>query len=451
MRKSAIVVALTAASVSVAFARPQATYVLADENQVVLDRDTAPQHAGFSRVIYLNNCKATNGCVVRPGGNSSVNNTSQVPKQQSTVQPYAFSDSNWQQVVDCVRQTYAPFNVQVVTERPASGDYHMAIVAGRPQDVQLQSGIGGVSPFSCGFIPNAISFSFANIYGGDVDSICHTVAQETAHSWGLDHKFDNRDPMTYLMSGPSRKSFQNESGRCGEFSARNCQCGGTTMNSFAEVMATFGPRDPTPPLVAITAPTNGQTGLAAGFPIRADLSDDLGIKKAELVIDGRLVNTLTKPPFVWNAPADLANGNHTIKIIATDVGDATAEATVTAAIGQSCSAAAPCAGTDVCVDGRCVAGSGVDGGLGSVCVANDECVSGACGNDGTNGYCVEVCDPAANACPAGFECLASGASGVCWPAEGGGCSSGGQLPATPGWIFLAIAVLFVLRPRLSHP
>ena len=66
-----------------------------------------------------------------------------------------------------------------------------------------------MSPFSCGYIPNAISFTFANIYGGDVDEICWTVAQETAHSWGLDHKFDNRDPMTYLPSGPSRKMFQN--------------------------------------------------------------------------------------------------------------------------------------------------------------------------------------------------------------------------------------------------
>ena len=33
----------------------------------------------------------------------------------------------------------------------------------------MQNGVGGVSPFTCGYIPNAISFSFANIYGGNVD------------------------------------------------------------------------------------------------------------------------------------------------------------------------------------------------------------------------------------------------------------------------------------------
>jgi MYXO-CTERM domain-containing protein len=120
---------------------------------------------------------------------------------------------------------------------------------------------------------------------------------------------------------------------------------------------------------------------------------------------------------------------------------------VTAAIGQSCSAAAPCPGTDVCVDGRCVAGSGEEGGLGSVCGNNEDCQSGSCGSDGTNGYCVEVCDPAANACPAGFECMVSGAQGVCWPsADSGGCSSGGT--PSPGWFFLAAGLVFVLRRRI---
>jgi len=82
-----------------------------------------------------------------------------------------------------VRATYAPFAVQIVTERPSSGNYHMAIVAGTPQNVGEQNAVGGVSPYTCGYIPNAVSFSFANIYGGSVDDICWTVAQETAHSW----------------------------------------------------------------------------------------------------------------------------------------------------------------------------------------------------------------------------------------------------------------------------
>ena len=94
--------------------------------------------------------------------------------------PWGYSDAVWTQVVDCVKATYAPFGVQIVTSRPTSGNYHMAIVAGTPQNVQMQQGVGGVSPYTCGYIPNAISFSFAGVYGPTVDDICWTVAQETA-------------------------------------------------------------------------------------------------------------------------------------------------------------------------------------------------------------------------------------------------------------------------------
>lgn len=432
------------------WSRPQATYVLTEPG-LPMYRDADQVHAapGFSNVIYLNNCKP-NGCQVRPGNDSSINNTSIIPQQNSVVQPYAFSDANWNLVVECVKQTYAAFDVEIVTERPTSGNYHMAIVAGRPQDVQMQSGVGGVSPFSCGYIPNAISFSFANIYGGSVDDICWTVAQETAHSWGLDHKFDNRDPMTYLQSGPSRKVFQNESGRCGEFQARNCQCGGTTMNSFQAIMQTFGSSTPTPPTVTITAPADGQSGLTAGFPIRADIADDIGVSKAELRIDGQLISTLTAAPWVWNAPASLAQGNHTITITGYDIGNTPADASVTASIGSPCESSSDCGNaTDVCVDGRCVAGSGVDGGLGTTCTNNSDCISGQCGGDGQgNNFCVEACDPERDACPSGFGCLATGAGGVCWPganSDGGGCSSGGT--PTPGLLFLGLAIVLAARRR----
>jgi MYXO-CTERM domain-containing protein len=433
------------------WSRPQATYRLQDPGLPVYRGPDAVHAApGFSNVIYLNNCKAGGGCQISPGNANSLTNTSGIPSQPSIVQPYAFSDANWAQVVECVRQSYAPFGVEIVDQRPASGDYHMAIVAGRPQDVQMPSGVGGVSEFSCGYIPNAISFSFANIYGGSVDDICWTVAQETAHSWGLDHKFDNRDPMTYLSTGPSRKVFQNEAGPCGEFNARNCQCGGNSMNSFVEILQTFGGSTPTPPTVRITAPADGESGLASSFPIRADATDDIQVNKVELRIDGQLVSTLSIPPFVWNAPASLKQGNHTIEVTAYDISLTPAADRVIASIGAACTAAADCGGTDTCVDGRCVAGTGVDGGLGTECVGNEDCASNQCGADAEdNHYCVENCDPANEGCPSGFGCVATGPeTGVCWPGAGddGGCSSGGNTTA-PGLIFLGIVALLITRRR----
>jgi len=406
--------------------------------------------AGFSNVIYLNNCKP-GGCQMKVGYDNSLTNTSQIPNSASTVQPFAYSDSVWQQVVTCVKATYAPFGVTIVDQRPTSGNYHMAVVAGRPQDIGEPSGVGGVSPFGCGYLPNAISYSFANIYGGSVDDICWTVAQETAHSWGLDHKFDNRDPMTYLQSGPSRKSYQNESGACGEYNARSCQCGGSTMNSYQAILNTFGGSTPTPPTIKITEPQEGATNLQPMFAIKSTATDDIGISKVELKIDGQLVSTLTSAPYQWAAPSTLAQGNHTIEITAYDVGNTPASDTVHASLGMPCDQASDCENpTDVCVDGRCVRGGGVGGGLGTTCTNNTDCASGMCAADADgNHYCVEPCDPTQNGCPGGFGCVATGGSGgVCWPGADSGqgtCSAGGH--AAPGFLLMGIAALFVTRRR----
>ncbi|MBL0220697.1 MAG: hypothetical protein IPQ07_43370 [Myxococcales bacterium] len=428
--------------------RPQATYRFIDPGLPTTVGDGVSAAGGVSNVIYLNNCKP-NGCQVTPGNDDSVNNRSSIPDQASTVSPWGYSDAVWTQVVDCVKATYAPFGVQIVTSRPTSGNYHMAIVAGTPQNVQMQQGVGGVSPYTCGYIPNAISFSFAGVYGPNVDDICWTVAQETAHSWGLDHKFDNKDPMTYLQSGPTRKVFQNMAGSCGEYQARACQCGGSTMNSFQEILQTFGGSTPTPPTVTITSPKAGDN-LPVGFPIRADIMDDIGASKAELRIDGNLVSTLTSAPWVWNAPATVGQGTHTIKVTGYDIGNTPAEASVSITIGAACKKPGDCANdTDTCVDGRCVAGEGVTGGLGSTCTKNEECKSGQCGSDGTgNSYCVENCNPESDGCPSGFGCISAGASGgVCWPGAGGGgggCNTGTD---NGGAIFLGLGLGALLITR----
>jgi MYXO-CTERM domain-containing protein len=432
------------------WSRPQPTYVIQDP--ALPNAGTDILEAPNSNIIYLNNCKP-NGCQVNPGGNNSTANppTSTIPDQQSVVQPFAYSDAVWQQVVACVKETYAPFAVQVVDQRPASGNYHMAIVAGRPQDVQMQQGVGGVSPFSCGFISNAVSFSFANVYGGDVYDICWTVAQETAHSWGLDHKFDNKDPMTYLEGGPAKKVFQNTAGSCGEYSARNCQCGGSTMNSFQKILQTFGGSTPTPPMVGIQTPKEGDT-VAPMFPISATITDDIAVTKAELRIDNQLISTLMTPPFVWNAPASVGQGKHKIKITGYDIANTAAELEINVTLGKACTKPADCdRDTDTCVEGRCVPGAGVQGGLGHTCVANTDCASGQCGSD-ANGekHCVEMCTVSMDACPSSFDCIpTAGDQGVCWPGDDdGGCSSSGT--NAPGVFFLGLlgfVALLVTRRR----
>lgn len=439
---------------SAAVAAPRGAYKWTNENLVGAEWQT-PDAATVSHVIYLNNCKP-NGCQIKPGYNDARNNTSTIPDVASTISPFTGSESTWQAVVQCVKQTYADFDVEIVTERPTSGNYHMAIVAGRPQEVQMGNGVLGVSPFSCGYINNAISYTFANLISNNVAEICWTVAQETAHSWGLDHKYDNRDPMTYLSGGPQFKRFQNEAGSCGEYNARQCQCnyagtGRAKMNSHALIMATFGPSGPdlVPPTVEITYPTEGAQ-VNAGFPVQANVTDDRTITKVEFRLDGMLLKTLEEGPWNFSAPVDLGQGKHKVEVTAYDRGDNKMIAVVNVQYGTVCQAAADCEDAGrVCLDGHCVVGPGNPGGLGEACTDSGQCASAQCGSDGANSYCVEACDLAANACPSGFSCIdTGGGAGVCWPSEddGGFCSAGSNSSGA-ALLLVGIAGLFVTRRR----
>ncbi len=430
----------------------QPTYVIQDPAIPRLEGDAVHASPQFSNIIYLNKC--TGGCQVQPGNNDATATPirSAIPDGASTVAQFAYSDAVWQQVVTCVKATYAPFGVAVTDERPPAGtNYHMAIVAGLPQNVQMQQGVGGVSPFTCGYIPNAVSFSFSNVYGPNVDDICWTVAQETAHSWGLDHKYDNKDPMTYLSSGPTRKVFQNAAGPCGEFNSRACQCGGNSMNSFQEIVDTFGTSTPTPPMVSFSEPVDGAF-VNPMFAVKAKVMDDIAATKAELRIDGALVATSSKETagvFTFMAPANVGQGKHKVEVTGYDVAFTPAKAEISVTIGMACTKPAECADdTQTCVDGRCVPGTGVQGGLGSACAANTDCASGQCASDGQGeAHCVETCSIAADACPSDFDCIDAGMgdNGVCWPGSGGGCDAGGGGGTLVLGLGLGLAV--ILRRR----
>jgi hypothetical protein len=335
-----------------------------------------PNAAVVSNIIYLNNCAG--GCQLSPGQNNATTNRSSILSSAVNIPAYNGSATQWNQIVSCVRQTYAPFNVQIVTDRPPAGtNYHMAIVAGRAANAGQQNGVLGVSPFSCGYIPNAISFTFANEAPNSILDLCWTVAQETAHSWGLDHKYDNRDPMTYLQSGPAQKAFQNAAGSCGEYSARQCSCnyaqtGSQSMNSYALIMATFGANmpDATPPVVAVTSPSaNAQ--VTPGFGVTATISDNVAVTKAELRLDGTLVGTKTSAPWTWTTPATLAQGSHRVQITAFDAANNMASAFVDVAYGTP----DPDPGD-------------MPGDPGTGCMTGADCVSGQCviDSDG-NGTC----------------------------------------------------------------
>jgi len=399
-----------------------------------------------SRLIYVKRCPET-GCVVRFGpADDSRSDISSIAQGTRTIGQFSQGDAVWEAMMTCVRATYAPFNIGVTDTDPGNVAHYEHLVGGRSTDLRSDfgPGVGGVSPFTCEEIPNAISFTF-DVWGPDPDSLCYVVAQETAHAFGLEHEMNNKDPLTYL-SGPFPKRFQAADAPCGEFADRACECGGSSQNSYLHILGMFGPGVPTAPTVTIRSPTAGKQ-VQPHFVTKVDAIDDVAVDRVELHIDGTKVAETTIAPYRLIAP-DLAEGLHTVEARGFDVQGTPGSTTIEVDLGPPCTASKGCEGDDVCVMGGCVAGPGAPGGLGNFCQANTECLSNHCVEDSAgDSFCVEDCDLTAGSCPSGFLCVqATDASGVCWPSEDTGCCDTSGSSSGPALLGLGVLAL-VLRPR----
>ena len=409
--------------------RPRPTYIVTDPMPADPAEVSGARGGQPVNLIYLNRCAGPGDCDFTASApiEDSRTNQSSILQQNGSLTPFDAGDTAWASVVNCVQKVYAPFNVEITDQDPGSAPHFEAVVGGTPDELGFMPNVGGVAPFNCGIIDNAITYSFANLYQGSIPDICWTVAQETAHAFGLDHEFLCDDPMTYLTDCGSEKWFRNQDAPCGEFEERECMCGGFTQNSFGSISQIFGPGTNAPPTVQITAPQNGAS-VNKGFQVSATASDDIEISRVELWVNSKLIQSVEIPPFNFTVPTNISDGVQQVQVRAFDVYDQVTTAQIEVTQGAPCQSADQCIAGDTCVDGRCVLGPGQAGGLGEVCTGNGDCASGQCGDDGSAKYCAEQCDLGAGGCPDGFGCRESGATGVCWPGydDGGGCQAGGD-------------------------
>jgi hypothetical protein len=425
--------------------------------------EAATPEAIQSHTLFLNRCPG--GCTITSGNESAVNNTSSIQGNGvSNYSEFSYGEARWQQVLQCVRETYAPFNVNVVDTRPTSGVYWMTIVAGTSSQFGgLQQGVLGVSPYSfqcpAPLQNNTITFAFVNdpFADNDVNEMCWIIAQETAHSFGLDHEALRNDPMTYIDIGSlpaERHEFKNQVAACGAYQANDdgCACPGSTQNSYARILGIFGPSAPTPPVVEITNPNDGAQ-VDPGFQVATTVSDSNGITQVELFIDDESIDVLTIAPYIFSTPDNLGDGTHRVTVTATDGQGTPGSATVDVIIGAPCETPGDCAeqGDNLtCVGGRCVPGEGAEGGLGSECTEDAECYSGLCQGSNEGSFCVESCELGSDDCPGGFGCIAGGDGGICWPGAGGGggcLSADHETPTLPIALGIALGALMIRRRR----
>jgi hypothetical protein len=266
--------------------RPRSSYRWVDPARVVI----AEPALRSSSLIYLNRCAG--GCSLGPGSDDSRTDTSSLLSRNVTISEFAHGDAAWDAVLTCVARVYEPFGIVVTDVDPGEAPHFEAIVAGAPSEVGA-SGIGGVAPFACGVIDNAVTYSFANIYSS-VEDLCETVAQETAHAFGLEHEYLCEDPMTYL-TGCGPKAFRDVDAPCGEMEPRECQCGGATQNSYRRLLREFdaGALDGEP-AAELTVPCEGEEcddGAVepAGCSVAGDRSSALalGLLSALLLVGCR--------------------------------------------------------------------------------------------------------------------------------------------------------------------
>jgi len=398
-----------------------------------------------SHVIYLHRCVGSD-CTVVQGTTNATTRPVHSSLGHGVLGPFSHGDATWNTVVQCMQEVYAPFNVLVTETDPGSAPHFEILIGGRPEEIGLPAGVGGISPFSCmPYIPNSVVFVF-DVWGNDAEEICATAAQELAHSFALDHCVDPSDPMTYFRYD-GRRHYTNAQVQCGsdcdknhrspfgevctgpDFQSHACACGGgaQTQNSVQVISALFGDGTAIPPSVKIVSPQTGDT-VAPGFAVSAEITDDVAVSSAELRVDGTLIASLSSAPYVFTGPAALADGTHMIEVAGYDNMGAPSRARSQVIVGPGCASAADCPdASNACIAGRCVTGPGASGGLGQSCQAATDCASWQCASDNGARYCVETCKP--GQCPSGFGCRDDGmGGGVCWPGfsdSTAGCAAGG--------------------------
>jgi hypothetical protein len=168
------------------------------------------------------------------------------------------------------------------------------------------------------------------------------------------------------------------------------------------------------PKVTITSPADGAS-VTSSVVVEATISDDVGVVKAELAVDGTVAATLTTAP--WRFQISLASGSHVLVVGGRDAAGNRGTARVTVTNSGSTGSAA-----DGGTSPQQQSGSGE---FGETCLVNDDCASQLCAESGGVKYCTETCS---GTCPSGASCVSAGTMKVCTPpstASTSGLSSGG--------------------------
>ena len=291
-----------------------------------------------SRIIYINR----NGGMLYPGVNDSRSQISSIVSQPTMVQGWAAEPAVWAEVMACMTQVWARFDVTVTDVDPGTHESHIEVMCGDlPTTIGLSGNYGGVSPMrvDCGVVENAIVFAFPAKLGYNARRVCEVMSQEIGHAYGLDHELEPADPMTY-MAYAGERTFQDHAAACGESKARSCGIGGQVcsadQNTVQMLLSRLGSAgaDNLAPVIEVTSPSDGAT-VDPGFVVVAQASDNVAVSEVALLVDGVQVSTRVTAPYSFTTASSLEPGDHTITLEAIDTNNNKTVTEVAVRIGDA--------------------------------------------------------------------------------------------------------------------
>jgi MYXO-CTERM domain-containing protein len=363
-----------------------------------------------SAILFVN----FDGAQLTSGQDDSRANRTQISQLAGTYAPYG-SGTKREATLQAVRTDWQDFNVAVVDQRPASGDYVMNMTG---PDNAFGSGVLGIAPLDCDDRnPNNITYAFHSANDQFSPSTqATTISQEIAHSYGLEHVREPNDVMNPYNAGgdPSfiDRCISIDGGNlgivCGAQHQREC---GTQsqQNAYQELLTLFGPSTPDagPPTAQITFPADGAVfEPGASFVITAEANDDRGVEQVQLFINGTSNQTRTAAPYDWSVD-NIPAGEYTFTVTATDIaGNESESAPVRVSVTESGTPPDPTGGGS----GTTTSGSGTTSG----------------GSDPTGGSSSGSSGSGTSGDPSGGQVTSAGST-----AGTGGDTDGGGLP--PGF------------------
>ncbi|MCX4241462.1 Ig-like domain-containing protein [Paraliomyxa miuraensis] len=271
-------------------------------------------------VIFVN----FDGETLTSGMDSAQQNITQIFELAGPFEAYGGDATQRDAVLQAVMADWAAYNMVVVDQRPAEGEYVMNMTG--PTN-PFGGGVLGIAPVDCSNLQthSNVTFAFHSANDGFSAAIqATTIGQEVAHSFGLEHVDEPNDIMNPYNAGGD-PTFIDEcipivgGSVCPQQHLQHCP-DGTGQNAHQELLTLFGPAivDTDPPVVLITAPLDGQEFEAGSdFSVVVNVTDDSPITQVELLHDGVPVMLDTMEPWgfaITNVPA----GTHVLQASAVD-------------------------------------------------------------------------------------------------------------------------------------